>query len=78
MTYRSGEVPKAGDRVTYTSEPGEVEFVVTEGVVDPAQEWGTTWVGESNGLMIVTGSMGRVFLQPSDEDLEFVSRKPVL
>jgi len=75
-TYSSGDVPQAGDRVLYASEPGEVEFVVMDGICIPAQEWGTEWDGEfPNGAMITTASMGHVFVQPDDGDLDFVSRK---
>ena len=56
----------------YAEELGEVEFVVKEGVCDPPQEWDARF---PNGVMIATKLMGHVFMQPDDDDLEFVSRR---
>lgn len=60
--YSSGEEIQPGDRIVYLDEPGQVEFVATEG--DPETGW---YVEELGG--------GCIILVPSfDQDLEFVAR----
>lgn len=75
FTYESGEDVKKGDQITYHGELGNVEFVVTEKVGDPARDW---YIDRfpGGGFMIHTGSLGSVFVTESDtdEDLQLVSR----
>jgi len=80
FTYYQSDVEiKAGDRIKYHGDPGEVEFVVTEPTGDPALDWDLE-DHPNGGVMITASGFGRVFLSaegiPDDEDLEFVSRAP--
>ena len=77
--YQSDVLIRAGDRIKYHGDPGEVEFVVTKPTGDPAMDW---FLEDSprGGVMIRTKASGRDFLPaghiPEDEDLEIVSRAP--
>jgi hypothetical protein len=75
FVYQSGQEIKRGDRVTYQSEPAEIEFVVDKLVGDPAMDW---YVEEhGGGVMVLEPKVfGRVFLTSTEdlEDLIFVSR----
>jgi hypothetical protein len=80
FTYYQFDVEiKAGDRVKYHGDPGEIEFVVTEPTGDPAMNWHLE-DHPGGGVMITAKAWGGVFLHaediPEDEDLEFVSRAP--
>jgi hypothetical protein len=74
--YQSGQEVSAGDRVIYHGEPGEIEFVVSEAVGDPALDWYFNELG--GGFMVLAKPFGRVFIPGTqvdeDEDLVFVSR----
>jgi hypothetical protein len=70
--YLSGEEVKAGDRIRYHGEPGEVEFVVSEKTGDPHQDWYVDVFG--GGIMLKVSPFGTMFLDQSDEDLELVAR----
>ena len=48
--YPSREEIKAGDRVTYHGEPGEIEFVADKVIGDSAIDWYVTEHG--GGVMI--------------------------
>ena len=74
--YQSGEEIKAGDRVTYHGEPGEIEFVADKIVGDAAIDWHVTEQG--GGVMIIESKyFGRVFVHDTknDEDLILIARK---
>ena len=71
--YLSGEEVRAGDRITYDGEPGEVEFLAAEITGNPETDW---YVEEhSPGFMITAKRFGSVYLSEVDEDLVFVSRR---
>ena len=70
LRYGSGEEIEAGDFVLYQGEPGQIEFVAKAG--DPETGWYVEQFG--GGCMIITSSLGRVFVSEPGEDLEFVSR----
>ncbi len=66
---------KAGDRILYHREPGEVKFVVADVIGEPSRDW---YVEKfpGGGLMITAKGFGDVFLGVNDidEQLEFLSR----
>ena len=73
LFYGSGEEVKAGDRILYHDEPGEIEFVA-DPEIDP-QNWHVTEFG--GGVMIKEPKFfGLVFVPnpTDDEDLVFQSR----
>ena len=76
FSYQSGEEVKEGDKVLYHGEPGEVEFVITGPVSDPAMNWYLDKF-PGGGFMVTAKNFGRVFLTKGDinEDLTFVSRR---
>ena len=74
--YPSREEIKAGDRVTYHGEPGEIEFVADKVIGDSAIDWYVTEHG--GGVMIVAPKFfGRVFVHDTknDEDLILIARE---
>jgi hypothetical protein len=73
--YRSGKEVRGGDQITYHGEPGEVEFLVSEVVGDPALDWYLDQF-PGGGFMIKAKGFGPVFVTDADtdEDLVFVSR----
>lgn len=74
FSYPSGEEIRAGDRIKYHGESGEVEFVVSRPQGDPARDW---YLQEfpGGGIMIRAAGFGNVFLTGTrEDDLEFVSR----
>jgi hypothetical protein len=72
FTYRSGEEIKAGDRVLFHGEPGEIEFVAAALSGDAAMDWYVEEYGA--GIMVVEPKFfGRAFVH-TGEDLRFVSR----
>ena len=77
--YLSNIEIKAGDRIKYHDDPGEIEFVVTKPIGDQALDWFLE-DHPDGGVMITAKVWGTVFLSaqgiPDDEDLEFVSRAP--
>jgi hypothetical protein len=70
LRYLSGEEIKAGDRVLYHFETGQIEFVSEPG----DSEAGRFFEEFGGGVMILAASFGRVFENEPHEDLEFVSR----
>ena len=77
LKYQSGEEIKRGDRVLFSGEPGEVEFVVDVLTGDPAFDWYMQEYG--GGVMIrEPKNFGTVFISaeslPETEDLEFLTR----
>ena len=75
LTYASGELIKAGDRVRYYGEPGQIEFVVDSGSGDDALDWYLRELGP--GAMVREPKVfGSVYVtDPDDGLLEFVSRQ---
>jgi hypothetical protein len=77
--YRSNVEIRAGDRIKYHGDGGQVEFVVTGPTGDPSIDW---FLEDSpgGGVGITATGFGRVFLPVEElgeeEDLEFVSRAP--
>jgi hypothetical protein len=69
--YGSGEEVRAGDRVTYFSEPGQIEFVADDDSQAPEG-----WDLEAGVMIIEPKVFGCVFVQdPADEeDLVFIAR----
>ena len=72
ITYASGEEVRAGDRVCFHGKRGEVRFVVTERVGDPALDWFVV-AYPRGGFMISAEGFGNVFIQAGDDDLEDIS-----
>jgi hypothetical protein len=74
--YLTGEEAKAGDRIKYHSELGEVEFVAMNPADHPDADW---YIQQypPGGIMIVAQGFGHVFITAGEEegDLEFVARK---
>ncbi len=72
--YLSSDEVLPGDQVRYHGEPGRVEFVASERIGDPANDWYVDEYG--GGLMISAESFGAVFVPEKhiDEFLEFVAR----
>lgn len=72
LKYRSGEDVLPGDRISYDSEPGEIEFVATAD--DPETRWYVEEYG--GGCMIRVSPFGSLFVSDpqKDDDLEFVCR----
>jgi hypothetical protein len=75
FTYQSGDEVRAGDRILYHGQPGEVEFVVATKSGDPALDWYLDQY-PGGGFMITAVEFGSVFLTADniDDDLQFVSR----
>ena len=74
FAYQSGEEIRTGDRIIYAGLPGEVEFVVTAPIGDPAMDWYLEH-SSGGGLMLkIPQEFGFLFLPDADEDLVFVSR----
>ncbi len=75
FSYSSGEEIRAGDRIAYHGEAGQVAFVVNGKTGDAASDWYVDHY-PGGGLMITANAFGRIFLSADDidEDLEFVSR----
>ena len=77
--YRSGEEIRTGDRVTWAGTPGCVMCVLgSRDVLDDEWESMRGWLEQEygEGYMLDTELAGLVFEYESDEDLEFVARKP--
>ena len=76
FNYQSGEEIRAGDKITFHREPGEVEFTVSGKSGDAAMDW---YVDKfpGGGVMVVARNFGNVFLSQDDidEDLLLVSRR---
>lgn len=72
--YMSGEIVRAGDRVRYRGDNGEVEFVANERRGDAAADWYVEEYG--GGVMMNLENSGALFLPglEIDEELELVSR----
>ena len=76
--YRSGEEIRAGDRISWAGKPGHVVFVVGSSEVPPEWTAAKSQFGKENaaGYMLDIEGVGLVFEDESDEDLEFLGRKP--
>jgi hypothetical protein len=74
--YPTYEEIKAGDRVTYHGEPGEIEFVAEKVVGNSEIDWFVAQYG-GGAMVLAPKSFGRVFVNDTvkEEDLIFVSRK---
>ncbi len=70
--YQSGEEVRAGDRIVYADDPGEVEFIADS--TTAPDDWYVREYG--GGVMIRTAKMGSVFLTTTEdeEDLDLVAR----
>jgi hypothetical protein len=73
LKYLSGEEVKPGDKVSYGSEPGQIEFVAELG--HPETGWYFEQYG--SGCMIAVPAYSMPVFTTPDEDLEFVSRGQV-
>ena len=78
FTYKTGEAVHKGDRIRYHGEPGEVEFIVSGVIGDPAMDWYAKQF-PGGGIMVTATGFGSVFLGVDDIDgmLEFHSRGQV-
>jgi hypothetical protein len=76
--YRSGEEIRAGDCISWAGKPGCVVFVLGYSDVPVAWVGMPDWLGKEHGegFLLDTEVAGLVFECESDEDLEFLRRKP--
>ncbi len=78
MKYQLGVEIQKGDKVLFHGEPGEIEFVIENGVDHPQIDWYTKENGP--GVMVHEPKVfGRVWLRDTEnvEDLIFVSREHI-
>ncbi len=68
--YPSGEEIIIGDKIKFSGEEGQVEFVVTANYPN----WDTYWKDLGQGVMLAVPSFGSVYAPFNDGDLEFISR----
>jgi hypothetical protein len=75
--YRTGEEIRAGDQIAWAGKPGRVLFVLgSPEVHGDASNMNWFCKEYSEGFLLDTEVAGLVFEDESDEDLEFVGRKP--
>jgi hypothetical protein len=76
--YQSGEEIRPGDRILWAGSSGKVLFVLDLPGVPPDWASPEDWLGkpDAEGFMLEVEGMGLVFEDESDEDLEFLTRKP--
>lgn len=68
--YPCGEEIRAGDRIRFHGEAGEVEFAAVIG--DPENGWYVEHFGP--GCMVATPGFGAVYVSEGDPHLEFAGR----
>ncbi|MDB4637925.1 hypothetical protein OAF24_03410 [bacterium] len=73
--YRTGEEIRPGDKIRLAGYSGIVRFVLELPGVPAGWEQSEEWLGTEKGFMLEVESMGLVFNDESDEDLDFVARK---
>jgi hypothetical protein len=75
--FRSGAEMHIGDRISFAGEPGEIVFVIGrdefEGEFAAQKDWFKSEY--RHGFMLTCKSMGLVFQEEVDEDIQFVSRR---
>jgi len=72
--YQTGEEVKKGDRILFSEDPGEVEFVADPDAPNPETQW---YIEEYGGeiMLFNLSRYGRVFGGENPlEDVTFVSR----
>jgi len=76
--YQSGEEIRSGDRISWAGKSGTVLFVLGQPGVP--EDWASPedWLGKPNAerFMLEVNGAGLVFQEESDEDLDFLGRKP--